>query len=115
MSGQSKQRQARVGSQKYLTLPTFDLADALCAQTDPELFFPNTKDNSYSHLAKKICSTCTVRLDCLEWALTNKEEHGIWGGFTPSERERMSRLGRNKLKSVPIRTVRGAPPKDGRS
>jgi WhiB family redox-sensing transcriptional regulator len=57
---------------------------ALCAQTDPEAFFPerggSTKD------AKAICMACEVRSECLEYALTHRERFGIWGGL--SERER---------------------------
>jgi WhiB family redox-sensing transcriptional regulator len=58
--------------------------DALCAQTDPEGFFPE-KGGSTRH-AKSICDRCTVAAECLDYALANQERFGIWGGL--SERER---------------------------
>ncbi|HRN90538.1 MAG TPA: WhiB family transcriptional regulator [Candidatus Saccharibacteria bacterium] len=58
--------------------------DALCAQTDPETFFP--EKGSSVRDAKKICAGCEVRAQCLEYALANDERFGVWGGL--SERER---------------------------
>ncbi|MDO5700740.1 MAG: WhiB family transcriptional regulator [Bowdeniella nasicola] len=59
---------------------------ALCAQTDPEAFFPEKGGSTRD--AKRVCSTCPVRGKCLEYALANDERFGIWGGL--SERERRS-------------------------
>jgi WhiB family redox-sensing transcriptional regulator len=59
-------------------------ADALCAQTDPEAFFPEKGGSTRD--AKRICSGCEVKAQCLEYALENDERFGIWGGL--SERER---------------------------
>lgn len=39
--------------------------------------------------AKAICETCTVRQDCLSYALTIREQHGIWGGLSESERREL--------------------------
>ena len=36
--------------------------------------------------AKRICFTCSVRQECLEYALATKEPYGIWGGLTEIER-----------------------------
>lgn len=62
-------------------------SEALCAQTDPEAFFPekggSTKD------AKRVCGACNVRSECLEYALTNDERFGIWGGLSERERRRL--------------------------
>lgn len=63
---------------------------ALCAQVDPEAFFPEKGGSTRE--AKKICLSCDVRAECLEYALANNERFGIWGGL--SERER------NKLKKA---------------
>ena len=49
---------------------------ALCAQTDPEAFFPEKGGSTRE--AKKVCLTCDVRNDCLESALMNDERFGIW-------------------------------------
>ena len=62
-------------------------ADALCAQTDPEAFFPEKGGSTRD--AKKVCSSCTVRAECLEYALSNDERFGIWGGLSERERRRL--------------------------
>jgi len=59
---------------------------ALCAQTDPEAFFPEKGGSTRE--AKKVCRSCEVRAECLEYALEHDERFGIWGGL--SERERRS-------------------------
>lgn len=63
--------------------------DALCAQTDPEAFFPEKGGSTRD--AKRICSTCEVRAECLEYALQNDERFGIWGGLSERERRRLKR------------------------
>ena len=63
--------------------------DALCAQTDPEAFFPEKGGSTRD--AKRICAQCTVRAECLEYALKNDERFGIWGGLSERERRRMRR------------------------
>ncbi|CAB4892308.1 MAG: WhiB family transcriptional regulator [Actinobacteria bacterium] len=64
-------------------------ADALCAQTDPESFFPEKGGSTRD--AKKICSSCEVRSECLEYALANDERFGIWGGLSERERRKLRR------------------------
>ena len=64
-------------------------ADALCAQTDPEAFFPEKGGSTRD--AKKICSGCEVKAECLEYALKNDERFGIWGGLSERERRRLRR------------------------
>lgn len=61
--------------------------DALCAQTDPEAFFPEKGGSTRD--AKKVCASCTVRAECLEYALSNDERFGIWGGLSERERRRL--------------------------
>ncbi len=62
---------------------------ALCAQTDPEAFFPEKGGSTRE--AKSICATCEVRAECLEYALGNDERFGIWGGLSERERRRLRR------------------------
>ncbi|GLB65610.1 WhiB family transcriptional regulator [Arthrobacter mangrovi] len=62
-------------------------ADALCAQTDPEAFFPEKGGSTRD--AKKVCGSCTVRAQCLEYALEHDERFGIWGGLSERERRRL--------------------------
>lgn len=67
-----------------------DWADyALCAQTDPELFFPEKGGSTGG--AKRVCLACPVRDDCLEYALDNDERFGIWGGLSERERRKVKR------------------------
>ena len=63
--------------------------DALCAQTDPEAFFPEKGGSTRD--AKRVCTTCDVRSQCLEYALQNDERFGIWGGLSERERRRLRR------------------------
>lgn len=63
--------------------------DGLCAQTDPEAFFPN-KGESVAP-AKAICARCPVIDRCLEYALDNDERFGVWGGTSERERRRLRR------------------------
>lgn len=58
----------------------------LCAQTDPDEFFPE-RGGTTRH-AKRICSGCDVRADCLEYALANDERFGVWAGLSVEERDR---------------------------
>ena len=62
---------------------------ALCAQTDPEAFFPEKGGSTRE--AKRICQGCEVRSECLEYALAHDERFGIWGGLSERERRRMKR------------------------
>ncbi len=62
-------------------------ADSLCAQTDPEAFFPEKGGSTRD--AKKICTSCEVRANCLEYALENDERFGIWGGLSERERRKL--------------------------
>ena len=62
---------------------------ALCAQTDPEAFFPEKGGSTRE--AKKVCLTCEVRGECLEYALMNDERFGIWGGLSERERRKLKK------------------------
>ncbi len=61
---------------------------ALCAQTDPEAFFPEAGGSGRD--AKKICTRCEVRTECLEWALATDQRFGVWGGTSERERARLT-------------------------
>ncbi|GAB3296250.1 WhiB family transcriptional regulator [Parasphingorhabdus pacifica] len=62
---------------------------ALCAQTDPEAFFPEKGGSTRE--AKRICAGCEVRSECLEYALEHDERFGIWGGLSERERRKLKR------------------------
>jgi WhiB family redox-sensing transcriptional regulator len=60
---------------------------ALCAQTDPEAFFPEKGGSTRE--AKKVCLGCDVRAECLDYAIANGEKFGIWGGLSERERRKL--------------------------
>jgi WhiB family redox-sensing transcriptional regulator len=62
---------------------------ALCAQTDPEAFFPEKGGSTRD--AKKVCVGCEVRGECLEYALAHDERFGIWGGLSERERRKFKK------------------------
>jgi len=68
--------------------------EALCRDTDPELFFPvgNTGDAiGQIELARTVCNDCQVRTQCLEFALATNQDCGVWGGTSEDERRRIRR------------------------
>src|ERR1035438_3986155 len=76
---------------------------ALCAQTDPEAFFPEKGGSTRE--AKRVCRSCEVRAECLEYALENDERFGIWGGLSERERRKVKRqvILRPYWSGVPVR------------
>lgn len=70
------------------------MADGLCAETDPEAFYPEKGGSTRE--GKAVCAGCPVRAECLEYALENRERHGIWGGLSERERRKLERAGRLK-------------------
>ncbi|HHC08176.1 MAG TPA: WhiB family transcriptional regulator [Actinobacteria bacterium] len=64
-----------------------DLAN--CRGADPDLFFPER--GASTRAAKAICRACSVREECLEFAIVSSEKFGIWGGLSERERRRIRR------------------------
>jgi WhiB family redox-sensing transcriptional regulator len=62
---------------------------AACIDTDQRMFFPAQGDAN--RLARQMCASCPVRIPCLDYAVDNHEEFGIWGGTTPRERQAIRR------------------------
>lgn len=69
-----------------LDIPEF-MGHGLCAQTDPEEFFPEHGESTA--LAQRVCGACPVRAECLEYALDRGERYGIWGGTSEQQRRAM--------------------------
>lgn len=85
-----RSREISIGIGKVVLPDDHPLAwqnDALCAEVDPELFFPEKGGSNRD--GKKICNVCEVKEECLQYALQNDQEHGIWGGTSKNERKRM--------------------------
>ena len=71
------------------------MADGLCAQVDPELWFP--EKGGSTRQAKAVCARCTVRPECLTYALANDDRFGVWGGVAERDRRRMTRTARTRV------------------
>ncbi len=71
---------------------------ARCAEVDPEIFFPERGGSSKA--ARAVCNECTVRIECLRYALANREQFGIWGGTSERERRRLRRLSSSRVSLV---------------
>ena len=65
------------------------MRQANCVDADPALFFPERGEPSSP--AKAICLACPVRVECLNYALSINERHGIWGGTSENERRVLRR------------------------
>lgn len=68
------------------------MKSAMCAQTDPDAFFPEASNSVSITRAKAICASCPVIGQCLDYALRNNEKEGVWGGTTEKERHRLRDL-----------------------
>ena len=77
---------------------------AACQHAHPDTFYPNTGEPTAP--AKRICATCPVADECLQWALDNDERHGVWGGLSEQERRRLKR-GRGNV--TELRAVKPVP------
>jgi WhiB family transcriptional regulator, redox-sensing transcriptional regulator len=62
---------------------------ALCAQTDPEVFYP--AQGAHPGPAKRVCFRCPVRVKCLAYAMSHGEVFGVWGGLDEDERRDLNR------------------------
>jgi WhiB family transcriptional regulator, redox-sensing transcriptional regulator len=65
------------------------MADGTCREYPPNVFFP--VDGVGVEVARRICATCPVREPCLEYAVSNRIEHGVWGGTSERGRRRLAR------------------------
>lgn len=63
---------------------------AACVGKPVELFFEYRTDRDIEQ-ARTVCQSCPVRRACLNHALANRIEDGMWGGYTEPERRRIRR------------------------
>jgi len=63
--------------------------DAACRDLDTAIFFPDSEEESAQ--AQAVCAACPVRQACLEFALITRQDDGVWGGLTETERRRVRR------------------------
>ena len=74
------------------------MARGNCRLEPPSTFFPS--DGVGVEVAKRICEECPVKAPCLEYALRNRIDHGVWGGA--SERQRRRILKKRKISVVAV-------------
>ena len=81
---------ARLPQRRILPVPARFAARwrelAACRGTDLEVFFPGRGETAGP--ARQVCAACPVRQPCLDYAITNRIVHGIWGGLTERQRRR---------------------------
>jgi WhiB family redox-sensing transcriptional regulator len=65
---------------------------AACHAENAELFFPVTEVGPAAlqvTRAKAVCARCRVRPECLDYAMRTRQLHGVWGGMSEADRERL--------------------------
>ena len=77
----------RLITMKARNLETEWMAAGNCANEKPSLFFPS--DGVGVDRARQVCVDCPVKTECLEYALVNRIDHGVWGGTSERERRRI--------------------------
>jgi WhiB family redox-sensing transcriptional regulator len=66
----------------------------LCREEPPSRFFPS--DGVGVDAARRICASCPVKAECLEYALVHRIDHGVWGGTSERERRRILKTRRQQ-------------------
>ena len=81
----------------------------LCAQVGAELFFQDDRDDKKPGMneidysaSKRICNSCVHRIECAEWGIAH-EVHGVWGGLTPQDREKIRRTRNMVVNTIVVR------------
>lgn len=74
------------------------MAEGHCRHYPPSVFFPS--DGVGVDRARQICSECPVKAACLDYALTNGIDHGVWGGCSERERRRLQKRRRQDAASI---------------
>jgi WhiB family redox-sensing transcriptional regulator len=76
------------------------MARGKCRAMDPAIFFPS--DGIGVQAAQRICAECPVKVACLEYALADRVDHGVWGGTSERERRRIVRHRRLSRLQPPV-------------
>jgi WhiB family transcriptional regulator, redox-sensing transcriptional regulator len=85
--------------------------DAACEGMDTLIFFPIGETGPAAPqvaLAKKICASCPVREECLEFSIATIQNDGIWGGTTEDERRLIKRARRAAARKAAARQAAAA-------
>jgi WhiB family redox-sensing transcriptional regulator len=79
-----------------------------CRTEPPSTYFPS--DGVGVEIARRICAECPVKAPCLEYALRNGIDHGVWGGTSERERRRISRRRRLAAEAMLAPPAKSAAP-----
>ena len=74
-------------------------ANAACLGLPLEIFFGPSEGDYDPRPAKKVCRDCSVRVECLDYAMNLEEQiilHGVWGGTGHKERVELLNQKRRK-------------------
>lgn len=71
-----------------ITFPGRWVNRAACAGLPSDWFFPDRGQATKAHL-QAVCASCPVTAECLQWAVENKIQHGIWGGASYRARRKL--------------------------
>jgi WhiB family transcriptional regulator, redox-sensing transcriptional regulator len=87
----ARQRERQPGFLDGIELPP-SFPSALCAQADPEFWFPLASHPGGRNLkaegrAVKLCYDCPHMIACGDYAVSQRIEYGVWGGLTESDRQ----------------------------
>jgi len=77
--------------------------NAACRTTDPDLFFPvgqSLEAQEQTNQAKRVCLGCSVRARCLDWAFTNGDQEGVFGGMSGKERREVMTVRNRSPKAI---------------
>lgn len=74
------------------------MLSGLCAQTDPEAFFP--EKGCSPEPAKRVCKACPVRARCLAYAIDHDMPYGVWGGKSTAERQAIAERQRQGVRAA---------------
>ena len=83
-----------------ITGPLEWMTGGVCAQVDPDLWFPEKGGSTRE--AKALCARCPVRPECLGYALAHDERFGVWGGASERDRRRIKRTA-TRSHAAPVR------------
>ena len=75
-------------------------AKGACQGLDAEIFYPDNED--HADFAISVCSECEVRIACLDYALENREQQGVWGATTARDRRKCANTQRSTSQYPPI-------------
>ena len=79
------------------------MSEGNCAHRDPSIFFPS--DGVGVEVARRICEGCPVMGECLEYAIAERIDHGVWGGCSERERRRIIRSRQGRPAQQPARVA----------